>query len=86
MRFVSLEALLETGGEEPFYDDWDEQILRLDWERALASLSAEERAVVMLHLEEGKSARAIARIQRRRIAEVEAMLQQALEKLRHALR
>lgn len=68
------------------YDDWSEHITRIDLERAFESLSAEERLLVELHLIHGKSARAIARLQKRPIREVETLLQQALEKLRNALR
>lgn len=77
---------LPAGAGDCAYDDWSEQFTRIDLERALQSLPSEAREVVELYLYEEKSITAIARQLSRPRREVEALLQQAFETLRNALR
>ncbi|MCX7924395.1 MAG: hypothetical protein N2554_01130 [Fimbriimonadales bacterium] len=67
------------------YDDWEQQILRIDVQHALERLSESERALVELYLQ-GKNLNALSRALHRSRRELEAELNRALETLRQALR
>lgn len=82
MRFLSL----DEGGVQPSYNDWQAHFTRIDLERALQSLSEQERAVAELYLYEGQKLTTIARAVNLPPREAQRLLESALAKLQAALR
>ena len=81
---VSLEVLADSGRELPDGLTREEEATALRVQGALAQLNREHRVVLLLNLQEGHSAKDLARILRRHHKTVEAMVTTAKKAFRQA--